>query len=314
MSIAKFVTLRVADVQEIAPTLKQVTFVKSDGGLLPTSMPGAHITLSIKGKDKIHRNSYSLIGAPDCRDAYQIIVRRLDNSRGGSAFVHDQLQVGDVLDATFPNSQFCLQSKAKRHLLIGGGVGVTPFLSFLSAFREQTVPIEFHQFARAAEVPFFEKLLAPFHGVRTTVHGGPAHRIAEILERQPLGTHVYTCGPTKLMDDVLDSARRRGWPEANLHLESFGGAGGAPFEIELARSGRTISVGEHETMLEAMEAAGMDAPSLCRGGACGECVTRVIAGSPDHRDHFLTAAEKSEGKLVMPCVSRSLSPALVLDL
>jgi ferredoxin len=97
-----------------------------------------------------------------------------------------------------------------------------------------------------------------------------------------------------------------------VHLESFGALGGESFRVKLSRSGREIPIGEHESMLEALENASVEMPSLCRGGACGECLSTVLDGIPDHRDHFLTADEKAEGRLVMPCVSRAKTPTLTL--
>ena len=162
----------------------------------------------------------------------------------------------------------------------------------------------------------FEALLAPFGGHDLHIHPGRSGLdIAELLARQPLGnTHVYVCGPHALMETVAQAAARLGWPASKVHRESFGAAGGAPFTVRLARSEREVSVGSEQSMLEALEAAGVPMPSLCRGGACGECVTHVVAGEPEHRDDYLTAAEKAGNGLVMPCVSRAKGELLVLDL
>ena len=116
------------------------------------------------------------------------------------------------------------------------------------------------------------------------------------------------------MDAVKETAAKSGWPGSRVHLESFGNAGGSPFIVKLARSGGEVAVGAHETMLEALEEAGLPVPSLCRGGACGQCLTRVIEGLPEHRDHYLNDGERAAGNLVMPCVSRARSPSLLLDL
>jgi ferredoxin len=117
------------------------------------------------------------------------------------------------------------------------------------------------------------------------------------------------------MDAVTGTAAALGWPRGKIHKESFGGAtGGLPFRAVLRRSGIEVEVGETQTLLEAIEAAGVAAPCLCRGGACGECVTPVIEGEVDHRDDFLSAEEKAGGKVVMTCVSRARGPRLVLDL
>jgi dimethylamine monooxygenase subunit B len=313
MMPSKPISLRVLDIEPLTLSLKRVVFEQADGGLLPTSLPGAHLALSLAGGQRNYRNSYSVTTGPDQRSRYEIIVRRTVNSRGGSAFVHDGLRIGDLVNSAFPNSQFPIRSNARKHLLIGGGVGITPLLSFLPVLRASQQWMEVHQFAARDEVPAFEKLLAPFSGDDVHVHAGrSANPIYALLSRQPLGTQAYCCGPEALMNEVRNAAVAAGWPAARLTFESFGMLGGDTFVISLSESKREVTVGEHETMLEALENAGVEIPSLCRGGACGECLTTVIDGTPDHRDHFLSVSEKAEGRLIMPCVSRAKSQRLTI--
>jgi ferredoxin len=118
------------------------------------------------------------------------------------------------------------------------------------------------------------------------------------------------------MDLVLAAARAHGWPGSKLHSESFGGAhtGGAPFIAILKRSGVEIHVREDQTLLEAIEEAGFEPPCLCRGGACGQCLTDVIEGTPEHRDHYLNAADHAANRSMIICVSRVKGECIVLDL
>ncbi len=308
-------SLRIRQIEPLSPTLKYLVLEPADGGLLPTPPPGAHLGLHLPARERVFRNAYSIVSHPNERSHYAVIVRRTATSRGGSAFVHETLKAGDIIAAAPPSSEFPLQNLARKHLLIAGGIGITPFLSFLPLLRERGERHEMHQFAQRDEMAPFERLLSPHARHDIHVHGGRgALEIAHILARQPLGTHVYTCGPEALMQAVQAAADLLGWPRTRVHLESFGVAGGAPFTVRLARSGGELAVGEHQTMLEALEAAGLPVTSLCRGGACGQCLTPVVDGTPDHRDHFLTDAEKAGGTLVMPCVSRSRTPVLSLDL
>jgi len=307
--------LRVVQADLLAPTLRRLVLEAADGAHLPPAAPGAHITLTlpVAAHGKPIRNSYSLVAATG--QHYELIVRRAQRSRGGSHYVHDQLAPGAVIEATVPHNLFPLATQARKHLLIAGGIGITPMLSFLSALRARNARVELHQLAAADEVGVFEGLLGLRAGDGLHVHQGRAALdLADLLARQPLGTHVYTCGPASLMDAVQDQARALGWPATHVHREDFGAAGGEPFTLRLSRSGQEIAVDGEETMLEALERAGVDARSLCRGGACGECMLPVVEGTPDHRDHFLSDAEKASGLLVMPCVSRAQCATLVLDL
>lgn len=313
MIAAPAIALRVRAIRDLAPTLKEIALEAADGIPLPRTIPGAHIALRIVGEERIHRNSYSIVGMSDDGKAYRLVVRRTADSRGGSHYIHERLKVGDELTSSPPNSQFAPIIHARKHLLIGGGVGITPLLSFLAVLRETGGRFEMHHFAKPEEVPVYEDLLSPHGSNAITIHVGRDCDIAAIMRDQPLGTHVYTCGPAALMETVEQAADDLGWPVTSVHRETFGSTGGRPFTIELASSGRKIEVGEHETMLEALEEAGVPVSSLCRGGACGECRSAVVSGTPDHRDHFLTDDEKAAGKYVMPCVSRACGATLVLD-
>jgi ferredoxin len=120
-----------------------------------------------------------------------------------------------------------------------------------------------------------------------------------------------------MIEDVIGSATKAGWPPAHLHREHFlAGSAGKPFTLTLAKSKRTIQVNEHESLLEAIEASGVEAPFLCRGGSCGECETRVLACDKEliHNDHYLSPEERLSRSKIMICVSRAESGNLVLDL
>jgi ferredoxin-NADP reductase len=217
-----------------------------------------------------------------------------------------------VVTAAWPANLFPIDSRAHRYLLISGGIGITPMLSYLPVLAARGVPFELHHLCRADERPAFAELLAPYAGVH--IHSGRAgFDLDAILVRQRLGTHLATCGPRTLMDALFDRARALGWPDSNLHRESFGADGGAPLRVTLVRSGRAIEVAADQTILEALEAAGLTPNCLCRGGACGACLTAVLDGEPEHRDDFLDDEERQSGRMMMICVSRARGPALVLD-
>jgi ferredoxin len=138
-----------------------------------------------------------------------------------------------------------------------------------------------------------------------------------MLRDQPLGTHMYVCGPAAMINWALHIGRSAGWPDENLHSERFSAPPtGHAFSVKLARSNREIVVGPQQSILEALEDNGIDARCLCRGGACGQCETRVVAsdGPLQHNDHYLTDEEKSRGEAIMICVSRATGRSLTLDL
>ena len=314
MRASDTLSARVLGIEPLSPTLKHIVLGAADGSMLPAAPPGAHVVLTLGSGNAAFQNAYLIVTPTDHRAHYAIIVRRVPQSRGGSAHVHEGMCVGDKLTITPPDNFFPIVQSARKHLLIGGGIGVTPFLGYLAALGTQRTRVEMHHLAQPDELPVFARLLAP-HAAAVTLHPAQGRfDFLPILARQPLGTHVYTCGPAGMMDAVVQGARSLGWPQSAVHRESFGATGGKAFALTLARSGVQTRVRETQTMLDSIEAAGVAIDYLCRGGACGRCVTMVLDGVPDHRDHVLTPEEHAGGRVVMPCVSRSLSDYLVLDL
>lgn len=315
--IVSSLKLRVAVVNDIAPSLRHLRLEAADGTALPPSGAGAHVLLSLPGATRIHRNAYSLTNPPGTRSGYDIIVRRVPASRGGSAAVHERLKVSDLLDAQPPGNLFAPVRGARHHLMIAGGIGITPFLSYLQDVGVRQTGATLHVCCRESEKTVFQSLL-PADADARFYWDADGHQldVAALLAQQPVGTHLYVCGPSDLNDAVIRAAEVAGWPASQVHTEHFGGAsaGGSAFEAVLKQSGLRLRVAEDESLLEAIERAGVAAPCLCRGGACGVCVTPVIEGDPEHHDHYLSADEKAAGRLIMPCVSRARSPQLVLDL
>ncbi len=309
-------------IDEPADGVRALRLVAEDGRLLPAFSPGSHVVVHVPGA-RPRRNPYSLACPPWSTGAYRIVVRRIADGRGGSRALHDEVGVGDRLTIEPPRNLFAPVTTAKRHLLIAGGIGITPFLSYAHQLSAAGTPFELHYAVRdAAAIPLLDELqpLCPApDGVTVHVDSDGSSVLAaleQVLDRQPLGTHLSTCGPAPMMDAVTAAAYRHGWPPSRVHLERFqldlGPA--EPFAVRLERSDRELPVAADESLLEALERAGVDVQYLCRQGVCGECRTGVLAGVPDHRDVYLTAEERAANTAMMPCVSRCASGPLVLDL
>jgi ferredoxin len=145
---------------------------------------------------------------------------------------------------------------------------------------------------------------------------GPRLDVDLIVRTSPADALIYVCGPDRLIDAVREAAARQG--AANRVIsERFSTdrrATDSPFVVELRRSGRRVAVPAGRTILEAVEAAGVPAPSSCRNGTCATCATKVLDGMPEHRDSVLSAAERDTAGLLCICVSRARTPTLALDL
>lgn len=313
------IRVRVTAIEEVAARTKRFRLEPVTGGALPQFAGGAHITVALGDDDGAMRNPYTLSGSPQDRGGYEITVLRTPDSRGGSAFLHEDVKIGRELSISAPINLFPINFLGRRHLLIAGGIGITPFLSMTEQLGDIGQHFELHYaMSRSGGAPYESELRSRlgrrFH--RYCSDRGERINLESLLEGQPLGTHLYVCGPERLINAAIDTATGLGWPAENIHFERFAGPPpGDPFAVRLAKSGETILVGQHQTLLEALERAGVEPPSLCRGGACGQCELPVLSadGQLLHYDHFLSEEARASGRTIMTCVSRLKGRELVLD-
>lgn len=295
--------------------------VSPDGVELPVFAAGAHVDVLVDGAAGLVRQ-YSLCGPPHDRTRYRLAVLAETASRGGSLGMH-RLRKGDRLRISRPRNRFGVSGEARRHLLVAGGIGVTPLLAMAHALEARGAEYELHYCARSrADSAFVEELENNSH-VRLHFDDGPDDQrfsTATYIGRPDPETAIYVCGPGGFMDFVISYALGAGWPAEAIHKERFTPvqdtdehtAGGA-FTVRLARTGGEYEIKEGESVLDVLLANDVDAPYSCQQGICGECIVRVLAGEPDHRDDILTDRERADG-MFTTCSSRAHSPILELDL
>jgi len=322
MSSAQTLKVRVARKATEALDIVTLELVATDGSALPAFGAGAHVDVQLPGG--ITRQ-YSLCNDPQETHRYLIGVLRDPASRGGSQAVHEQVKEGDVLQISTPKNHFPLVHDAKKSLLLGGGIGITPILCMAERLANTGAAFEMHYATRSPERTAFRQRIATssFAGqVAFHFDDGAAEQkldLAKLLVKPEVGTHLYVCGPKGFMDAVLATAREKGWPESQLHYEFFGAAveksdSDASFEIKLASSGRIVMVPKDKTVTQALAEAGVEILMSCEQGVCGTCLTRVLEGMPDHKDSYLTPEEQAANDQFLPCCSRAKTPQLVLDL
>ena len=290
-----------------------------DGKHLPTFQPGAHIDVHLP--NGLSRQ-YSITNGPGDLLSYTIAVKRDLASKGGSEAMVDTVREGDVLAISEPRNNFPLRRDAVRTVLIAGGIGITPILSMARFLAKSDLPYELHYIVRAQDQIAFGDQIAAL-GDKVTLHVGLsrdaiAQTIGTTLGAHTFAQHVYICGPGSLLETVRSTATELGWPDEAVHYEYFRNDrvidDSSAFEVELARSAMTLHIPSGRTILEMMREAGLQVSSSCEQGACGTCLTGVIEGTPDHQDVYLNASEKRANNCMMTCVSRSLTPRLVLDI
>ncbi len=321
MSINTDMAVHVAAITQVAEKVKRFRFERVDGQPMPVFSGGAHVVVAMHDGDILRRNPYSLMSSPTDQSAYEISVLRVEASRGGSAFLHETLKLGDELTISQPLNLFPYDVRGRKHIFMAGGIGITPFMAMMDQMSREGSNFELHYAVRDRQHgAYWQELQKRYGEHRIKIYVDVEKLFIPtdaILANQPLGTHLYVCGPSGMIDGVLGKATALGWPKQNLHSERFlAPLPGDIFKAVLQRSNKTIVVGTHQSILEAVEAAGIDAPYLCRGGACGQCETSVIScnGTIEHHDIFLEPDDKASGKKIMICVSRVKGQAITLDL
>jgi ferredoxin-NADP reductase len=312
----EFVKVVVSERTKAADGVVALTLVPADGDELPEWTPGAHIDLQLT--ENLTRQ-YSLCGDPADRGAWRIAVLRETAGRGGSAHVHDELTTGSTLAVSVPRNHFELRTAAK-YLFVAGGIGITPLLPMIAAAEAAGAVWTLLYGGRTRASMAFTDELARY-GEKVRIRPQDEHGLLDLAECLGLVQHsalIYACGPEPMLKAVAAACDH--WPPNALHVERFAPVEfAAPvrsesFEVVLARTGRSVTVGPGHSILEALEIAGVQVLSSCREGTCGTCETDVLEGEPEHRDSLLTEAERAANETMFICVSRCLGAQLTLDL
>ena len=322
MSSSTTLVVRVARKQLEAQDICSFELVAEDGGALPAFTAGSHLDVHLPGGLV---RQYSLCNDPQETQRYVIAVLRDAASRGGSREMHDAVTEGQLLHISAPKNHFALAPAAQRSLLLAGGIGVTPILSMAEHLNVNGAAFAMHYCTRSAErTAFRARIAASAFAPRVRHHfddGDAAQKLdlPALLAQPQDGTHLYVCGPKGFMDAVLSTARAQGWPEAQLHYEFFSGEvvhaeTDASFDVKIASTGKIIVVPKDKTVVQALSDAGVDIMVSCEQGVCGTCLTRVLEGTPDHKDSYLLPEEQAANDQFTPCCSRAKSAMLVLDL
>lgn len=316
-------TLRVRVARKTPETadICRLELVPLEGNVLPAFTAGAHIDVHVPGGPM---RQYSLCNDPRETHRYEIGVLRSPTSRGGSVALHAQVQEGDVLTISPPRNLFALRP-AGHTLLVGGGIGITPLLSMAEHLASAGAGFQLHYCATSRErMAFTLTLEAPRFKDKVALHldDGPlAQRldVATALSPKHADARLYVCGPHAFMQWITVSAVELGWAQDRIHTEAFGPAPATPsqdsaFEVVLHQTGRIYNIAPGRSVASVLTEAGVDLMVSCEAGICGTCVTRVLEGTPEHRDSFLTEEEQALNDRFTPCCSRARSARLVIDL
>ena len=313
-------TYYVSRIVQHGPVVKEFCIRKQDDSALTPWEAGAHVRLSfcLKNGEPIERH-YSLVGEPGVCDEYRIAVLNEIHGTGGSAHLHANVQVGDLLTLSGPFNSFPMQATTGRTILIAGGIGITPLVSMAHVLAHADGQCEMHYLARSQDrLVLIDEVRAALPGkifVHLTGKDRARVKLHHLLGTYSPGSTIYACGPNSLLHDVEDAARLLGWPHHALHFESFGARSAQsdkPVLVHLALSDMTLEVFPGSSILDAMIKADVFVSYECKRGECANCFAQVIDGVPLHRDVCLSEQQRNVG--MCTCVSWASSQNLTLEL
>lgn len=307
MTARLILKMRVAGIERHPGGVNVYTFRHPWREALPRGAPGAHVDVRLPdGRTR----QYSLCGDPDDLSLYKIAIKREESGRGASKWLHDNLEVGNVAFVSTPRNNFPINEDATHHVLVAGGIGVTPFLAYVRDFLRRGKGFRLHYCAQSAQAPLIEELRAQCGPDRLTSYfsdaGGQRFDAERTFAEVRAGAHVYCCGPQRLIDGVRAATSH--WPEGKVHFEVFQPTPdesfvAEPFDITLASTGETLRVPADKSALEVLRAHGLALPSSCELGVCGSCECGYRDGIVLHRDSVLSTTARQDR--MMLCVSRA---------
>lgn len=311
----------VTNKQPLTASVCRLQLAAVDDSALPAWQAGAHIDVHLP--NGIIRQ-YSLCGGVDTKH-YEIAILNEPNSRGGSKYIHDQLQQGDVLTISAPKNLFPLVQGTHKTLLIAAGIGITPMLAMAEQLHAEDTPFELHYCAREQQhAAYYDRISNSDYARNCHFHfslDNSQNRLNpyRLLADYNQDTQLYICGPNLFIQDVISAAEQHGWPTENIHREFFAAEAidhsqDQRFEVVINSTGQVLQVAEDVSILNVLEDNGMFIPVACEEGVCGTCLTGLLEGEADHKDVFLSADEKQKMNQITPCCSRAKSKRLVLDL
>jgi len=309
----------VREVTALTDRISEFRIASADDAPLPGWEAGAHVLFDLPDGDT---RAYSLITfdpVPEAPQTYRIAVQREPDGKGGSTHMHG-LKPGTKITCASPKNEFAL-TPGTPAVLLAGGIGITPMISMASTLKAAGQAFSFHYSGRSAGLMAYRDTLRDTFGDALQLHcddDTSALDLDAVISAIGADAHLYVCGPKGLIEAIKTRAEAAGIDPDRIHFELFDAPqeqqGDSAFEVEVASSGEVFTIPPGQSIIDVLEAGGVDVMYDCQRGDCGICQCDVLSGTPDHRDVVLSEAERAAGNVMQICVSRAKSPRLVLDI
>lgn len=313
-------TYTLVEAQLVTPRVRKLTFALKEPLALTSPGFGPYAFAQITfGPDGAFSRSYSIVDGDLCR--FTLGVAYDAHSRGGSAYIHNELKVGDEIEMAPGGNPGAEENDTKcdpstPRVVIVGGIGITAFLPSIRDWEREGRPYHVHYAVRSPEEAAF---LDQIPAGRTTLYAssrGERLVIADIIPNPGPGgapqARIFSCGPSRMMREAARVAAESGYPEHMVHYEDFGtGEGGDlgdAFEVEVdepdTNRHEQLTVPRNKTLLDVLTDAGFDVVYSCKSGACGACKVKVCQGDIAYKSTAILAKEK--GAALQTCVDRGI--------
>jgi ferredoxin-NADP reductase len=299
---------RVVELEDIATGIRRFAVVPERRSAFPPTVPGSHVTVR---HPKGVLRTYSLCGDAERRDRFEFAVQREPDGRGGSVLFHDDIAVGDPVHVSYPIPSLVLDDSAQEHIFVAGGIGITPFVPLALEADRRGARSTLHYSVRTRSQLALLDRFAAIPSLTVHVHvstEGDRLDVENIVAELGADTHLYACGPERLLSALSAAGEAAATAGDRIHLESFTGMdpatarAGDPFTVSLRLSKREIDIPADKSMLQALNDAGLDVDYSCEGGVCGACRVTLVSGEAIHRDICLTDTARAD--TIITCVSR----------
>ena len=291
-----------------------------DKSNLPKWTAGSHIDIVVVPE---FLRQYSMSGDPADRSKYLIGVFLENEGRGGSQMLHRIFNAGRKIFISKPINHFELNEKAKKIYLMGGGIGVTPMISFAHRLFSIKKDFVLHYSARKIEDAGYINDINYFKWKNNVeMHFSNNNSRAdfdEVFKNFELGSEIYICGSERYMDAVKKAAEKKGIKEDVMHFEYFSVPEepdyiNSKFKLKLAKSGKEFIVPVEKTSTDILNENGFKVDVKCSDGICGVCMCGLISGDVEHRDFVLSKSQRKENIILCKSRASKKDGEIVIDL
>lgn len=312
--------LVISGIRQLTPRVRAYEFRDPNGKDLPPVEAGSHLQIPIRlNNGEMIQRHYSICSNPKRRDVYEIAVLKDHRGQGGSIAVHETLQVGMQLNCRPAENHFPLHKDERPAVLFAGGIGITPIKAMAQSLKCRGTKFSLHYAGRSSkEMAFSDALLREFkEDIRLYEGQHQLLDVIDVMKHTEINSVFYVCGPSSLIDAVIEAGKQLSIDSDQIYYERFSSIiddSARAFSVELAQSGKEVTVDKNISLLDAIIDAGINQAHSCKAGDCKACMVKVLHGEVDHKDNCLTEEERSQQGLMCPCVSRAKNSTLILDL